>query len=210
MKRRHTVITLAGLGMIAIGVVAWYVFLVIEPFKRPGVSYGSIDEGKPWNTSEIGVPFEGARLIAQYLDVYRIDHGRPASHNWLYQVLIVFPKDSEAEHRGGGCGSFGAHTQGEALGLRPRWRYRFDGREDQITSVSILCKDIEDDRWMLIENQRFQLRQGNLFCVFLNKEMKFDRVEQLRETLTRKATIADFKRLMPDDDAVQAIRVFGN
>lgn len=210
MKRRHVIFPIVTLLIVVGGVAAWYVFLVIEPFKSSGFSSGSIDEGKPWHTSEIGQPFEGARLVAQYFDVYRVDHGAPASHNWLYQVLIVFPKDSAAEHRGGGCGSFGAHSDGKELGLRPHWRYRFDGGEDQRNSISILCKDIEDEKWMLIENRRFQLRQGNLFCVILNKDMEFDSVVQLNETITRKATIADFKRLLPDNAAVQAIKVFGS
>ncbi len=202
MKHPYVVSTVAILLVIAICFAAWYVFLVIEPFKRPGISHGSIDEGKPWNTDESGQPFEGARLVAHYFDVYRVDRGAPASHNWLYQVLIVFPKDSAAQHRGGGCGSFG----GEELGLRPHWRYRFDGGEDQRTSISILCKEIEGKKWMLIENRRFQLQQSNLFCVFLNKDMEFDSVVQLNESITRKATISDFQRLLPDNDAVHAIR----
>ena len=190
-----------------LAIAAWYVFLVVEPFKPPGISYGATEEGKPWNTSEVGQPFEGARLILQYYDVYDMDEGPPASHNWLYQVLIVFPKDSPAEHRGTGLGTFGAHTKGEELGLRPRWRFRFDEGEDQRVSIELLCKEIDGQRWMLIENERFQLRQGNLFCVFLNQDMKFKNAIQLNETINRKATIADFKQRLPDNDAVQAIRI---
>ena len=86
MKRRHVAISIMSLAVIAIGVAAWNVFLVIKPFKSPGFSSGSIDEGKPCNTSEVGQPFEGARLVAKYFDIYRVDHGAPASHNWLSQV----------------------------------------------------------------------------------------------------------------------------
>ena len=207
ITRHRVVIATVILVVIAIGVAAWYVFLVIEPFKPPGIATGSIDEGKPWNDRQSGEPFEGARLIAQYHDEYRIDDGQPTSHTWLYQVLIVFPQESRAEYRGGGCGSFGTTPDHKSHGLRPHWRYRFDGGEDQTTSITLLSKEIEDEKWMHIEDRRFQLRQGNLFCVFVDEEMQFDRVVQLNETITRKATIADFKRLLPNNSAVQAIRI---
>ena len=207
MNRRHIIRALTILGMVALCVAAGYVFLVIEPFKPPGVSTGSLTEGKPWNTSETGQPFEGAELVAYYYDEYRMDDGAPETHNWLFQVLIVFPKESTAEVRGGGCGSFGRTFENEH-GLRPHWRYRFDGGEDQRTSISILCKEIENEKWMLIEDNQFQLRQGNLFCVFIGEDMEFDSVEQLNETITHKATIADFQRLLPNNAAVQAINVF--
>ena len=128
MNRRSVAIALTSLAVIALGVAAWYVFLVIEPFKRPGVSTGSLDEGKPWSSNYVGEPFEGARLVAQYYDVYRVDRGAPASHNWLYQVLIVFPKESKAEYLGGGRGSFGTTPDHKSLGLRPHWRYRRSSR----------------------------------------------------------------------------------
>ena len=50
------------------------------------------------------------------------------------------------------------------------------------------------------------LPNGNLFCVFINADMEFDKVQQLDETITTKATIADFQRLLPDNPTVQAIR----
>ena len=184
-------------------VAAWYVFLVIEPFKGPFYNTGSIREGSAWGLGSSG-SFEGAMLVAHYRDEF-FDPGNdePEEHTWLYQVLIVFPKDSKAKVFAQGSGTFKAH---DGAGLRPHWQFLLEDGSKQMNSISVVCNETEKEKRVRIEDRLFELQSGNLFCVFLNEALEFAHAEQLNETITTKATIADFKRLKPENVAVQAIR----
>lgn len=200
MKRRNVI--LLSVVTLLIGVAAWYVFLVIEPFKGPFHNTGSSCEGAPWGDTW-RAPFEGAILVARYYDEFDDPGDQPEEHTWLYQVLIVFPQESKVKVFAKGDGNF---TAPEGEGLRAHWQFLLEDGSKQMNSISIVCNETEKERWVLIEDRRFELQSGNLFCVFLNADLEFAHAEQLNETITTKATIADFKRLLPDNPAVQAIR----
>ena len=117
-------------------------------------------------------------------------------------MLIVFPQESKAKVFAKGGGNFSA-PDGE--GLQTRWQFLREDGSKQMNTVSIVCNEKEREKWVRIEDREFELQSGNLFCVYLNDNLGFAHAEQLHETITTKATIADFKRLKPDDDAVPAI-----
>ena len=184
-RRRWLVITLSATGF---GIIVWFTVAgPLDDYFRP------IPPG--WGHSS--VPMGDTQLLV----IHRIESdGNPCE----CQVLFVLPAlvDDEVTGRGssGGASSRGQYKP-PLLSYEVRWHINEDSK--QTARVSLSYDPL--DQILTIDQKSSDVSGGNLFCVLLDEEWDVERIVQLDESMSEQAGLADFKRLLPNEPAVQAL-----
>ena len=84
-----------------------------------------------------------------------------------------------------------------------RWRIKLDDDTEQMKRAAISYDP--SDQTLKVGGKQFEVAKINLFCVLLDEEWNVKETIQLDEFMSEQAGIADFKRLLPNEPAVQAI-----